>query len=182
MVPAGRALRLMTPSPARGIIRHVLQNQNGRELTPEQQEFVEDVGQNLLGWGLPRNMGRIYGYLLLQPGPATLDEIAGAVGLAKSGVSLATRRLVQLGLARGIAERGSRRLLYEALASVEAIFAARTAQGLDLVERLRQGARATTSASRRAQLEELAATMRDYLDLTPRVMQQMREQREMRQP
>jgi DNA-binding transcriptional regulator GbsR (MarR family) len=165
----------------RAIIRNVLQDRNAPQLTREQQEFVEDMGQNLLGWGLPRNMGRIYGYLLLQPGPVSLDTIAGAVGLAKSGVSLATRRLVQMGLARGFGERGSRRLLYEALPSLEAILSARTAQALDLAERLRQGAGATTSAARRAQLEELAETMRDYLELAPRVMRQMREQREMRQ-
>lgn len=170
----------MTARPWRGMIRHVPQDQNDPQLTREQEEFVEDMGQNLLGWGLPRNMGRIYGYLLLQPGPESLDRIAAAVGLAKSGVSLATRRLVQMGLARGIGERGSRRLLYEALPSLEAILAARTAQALDLAERFRQGARATTSARRRTQLEELAETMRDYLDLAPRVMQQMRQRREVR--
>jgi predicted transcriptional regulator len=164
------------------MIRNVQQSQNDPQLPREQRGFIEDMGQNMLGWGLPRNMGRIYGYLLLQAGPASLDEIAHAVGLAKSGVSLATRRLVQMGMVRGSGQRGSRRLLYEALPSVEAILAARAAQALDFVERLRQGARATASPGRRTQLEELADTMRDYLDLTPRVMQQMREKREMRQP
>ena len=139
------------------------------------------MGQHMMGWGLPRNVGRIYAYLLQRPGPASLDEIAGAAGLAKSGVSVATRHLVQMGLIRGIGERGSRRVLYEALLSLEAIFAARTAQAHEFMERMRQGARATSSTPRAAELEELAETMREYLDLFPRVMQQMRQTREVRQ-
>jgi DNA-binding transcriptional regulator GbsR (MarR family) len=159
-------------------MRYVLQNQNVQHLSTDQQGFIDDMGQHMLGWGLPRNTGRIYGYLLLQPGPASLDQIAGAVGMAKSGVSLATRQLVQLGLARGIGERGSRRLLYEALPSLEAIFAARNAQALELMERLRQGARAAESGPRRVQLERLAETMREFIDLAPRVMREMRDRRQ----
>ena len=155
----------------------MLQEQNEPHLPVEQREFIEDMGQHMLGWGLTRNLGRIYGYLLLQPGVASLDQIAEAVGMAKSGVSLATRQLVQLGLARGSGERGSRRLLYEALPSLEAVFAARNANALELMERLRQGARATASEPRRAQLEQLADAMREFIDLAPRVMREMRDRR-----
>jgi DNA-binding transcriptional regulator GbsR (MarR family) len=159
-------------------MRYVLQNQNVQHMTDQQYEFIEDMGQHMLGWGVPRNTGRIYGYLLLQPGTASLDQIAGAVGMAKSGVSLATRQLVHLGLARGVGERGSRRLLYEALPSLEAIYAARNAQTSDLMERLRQGARATESGERREQLEQLADMIRDFIELAPSVMREMRERRE----
>jgi DNA-binding transcriptional regulator GbsR (MarR family) len=155
----------------------VLHNQNLGQPSAKQLTFIEDMGQHLLGWGLPRNTGRIYGYLLIQPGSASLDQIAGAIGVAKSGVSLATRQLVQLGLARGIGERGSRRLLYEALPSLEAIFAARNAQGQDLMERLRQGADATESAPRRAELTQLADTMQEFFDLFPTVMRELRDRR-----
>jgi DNA-binding transcriptional regulator GbsR (MarR family) len=160
-----------------GRMRYVLQNQNVPHLPSGQRAFVEDMGQHMLGWGISRNTGRIYGYLLLQPGPASLDQIAGAIGMAKSGVSLATRQLVQLGLARGIGERGSRRLLYEALPNLEAIYAARNAQALDLMERLRQGARATESGTRRAELERLADTMQEFIDLFPTMMREMHDRR-----
>jgi DNA-binding transcriptional regulator GbsR (MarR family) len=159
-------------------MQYVLQKQNVQPMTEAQEAFIEDMGQHMLGWGLPRNTGRIYGYLLLQPGAVSLDQISGAIGTAKSGVSLATRQLGQLGMARGIGERGSRRLLYEALPSLEAIFAARNAQALDLLERLRQGARAAGSASRREQLQEMAETMQNFLDLAPGLMQEMRSRRQ----
>lgn len=156
----------------------MLENQNVQHPSEDQLAFIEDMGQYMLGWGLSRNVGRIYGYLLVQPGPASLDQIAGAVRLAKSGVSLAARQLVQLGLARGSGERGSRRLLYEALPSLEAIFAARNAQTLELMERLRQGARATESDTRRAQLEHLADSVREFFELAPRVMSELRNRRQ----
>src|ERR1041385_3261277 len=87
----------------------------------EMHAFIEDMGQLMAGWGLPRNTGRIWGYLLLRSEAAGLDRIAGDLGIAKSGVSVGARQLVQLGLARGLGERGSRRLLYEALPELEAI-------------------------------------------------------------
>jgi DNA-binding transcriptional regulator GbsR (MarR family) len=156
----------------------VLEKQNVQHLSAEQLAFIEDMGQYMLSWGVARNVGRIYAYLLLQPGPASLDQIADGVRLAKSGVSLAARHLVQLGLARGSGERGSRRLLYEALPSLEAISAARNAQTLELMERLRQGARATTSAARRAQLEDLADSIRLFVELAPSVMRELRDRRQ----
>ena len=159
-------------------MQYVLKNQNEQHPSQDQLEFIEDMGQHMLGWGLPRNTGRIYGYLILRPGPASLDEIAAAVGIAKSGVSLATRQLVHLGLARGTGERGSRRLLCEALPNLEAIFAARNAQALELIERLHQGARATASSQRRHQLEQLAETMQAFMDLAPQLLREMRNRRQ----
>jgi hypothetical protein len=46
------------------------------------------------------------------------------------------------------------------------------------MERVRQGARATGSAERRAQLEQLAETMREFMDLAPRVMLEMGDRRQ----
>ena len=106
-----------------------------------QQQFLEDMGQYMVGWGLPRISGRIYGCLLLQREPVSLDQIAADLGVAKSGASVAVRQLMALGLARSISQRGSRRLLYEVLYDLETIFDSRNAQMLGLVDRLRQGAR-----------------------------------------
>src|SRR5712692_8694353 len=107
-------------------------------MNQEQRQFIEDLGQHMAGWGLPRTTGRIYGYLLLQSKPASSDQIAAELEVAKSGVSVAVRQLLALGLARTIGQRGSRRLLYEALFDLEAIVAARNAQIVDFVDRLRQ--------------------------------------------
>src|SRR3982074_3518483 len=94
-------------------------------LSDEQEQFVEDLGQSVAGWGLPRTTGRIYAYLLLCTEPAGLDRIASDLEVAKSGASVATRQLVQLGLARTLGQRRSRRLLFEALYDPEAILSAR---------------------------------------------------------
>ncbi|HXM55105.1 MAG TPA: ArsR family transcriptional regulator [Candidatus Dormibacteraeota bacterium] len=142
--------------------------------------FVEDVGQLFAGWGLARNTGRIWGYLLLRNEPAGLDRIAGDLGIAKSGVSVGARQLVQLGLARGIGERGSRRLLYEALPELEAIFAARNASVIALHQTLRRGALAAADGVGRERLTDMAEMTQELMDLIPNLLQQLRQNRESR--
>lgn len=143
----------------------------------EQHEFVDDMGHHMVGWGLPRNTGLIYAYLLLRTEPASLDQIAADLGIAKSGVSVGTRQLVAMGMARGMGERGSRRLLYEALHSVDAIFAARNTRAQDLMDRLRQGARAAPPGPARERLEDMAHVMEALLRELPALLTRLREGR-----
>jgi DNA-binding transcriptional regulator GbsR (MarR family) len=149
-------------------------------MDPEQHAFVEDMGQHMVGWGLSRNTGRVYAYLLLRAEPASLDEISAGVGIAKSGVSVVTRRLAQLGLCRAIAERGSRRVLYEALYNLEGIMAARNSSTTDLMRRLRQGAQAAGDGRGRELLTDMAETLQAFVDMAPAVLQQVHEMRERR--
>jgi DNA-binding transcriptional regulator GbsR (MarR family) len=121
-----------------------------------QSTFIEDMGQMMVGWGIARTSGRIYAYLLLKREPATLDDIAAELGIAKSGASVAARRLVQLGLARAAGQPGSRRVLYEPIDNLEAMTSARTAQMHQLVARLRQGARAASGTQSRQRMEVMA--------------------------
>jgi len=132
----------------------------------------------MAGWGLPPNTGRIWAYLLLQTGPASLDEIAGELGIAKSGVSVGSRQLVQLGLARGMGERGSRRLRYEALHNLEAIFAARNASLVTFLERLRQGTGVAPPGVARERLAEMADMVQALADEVPAFLQRLREMRQ----
>jgi DNA-binding transcriptional regulator GbsR (MarR family) len=125
-------------------------------MTGAQLTFIEDMGQLMAGWGIPRTTGRIYAYLLLQRAPATLDGIAADLEIAKSGASVASRQLAQLGLARAVGQPGSRRLLYEALYNLDSIVAARTSQMHGLVARLRQGARAASAGQGRRRLQDMA--------------------------
>ncbi|HEY7199159.1 MAG TPA: transcriptional regulator, partial [Candidatus Dormibacteraeota bacterium] len=133
------------------------------------------MAQLTAGWGLPPNTGRIWAYLLLQPGPASLDEIAGELGIAKSGASVGSRQLVQLGLARGMGERGSRRLRYEALHNLEAIFAARNASLVTFLERLRQGTGVAPPGVARERLAEMADMVQALADEVPAFLQRLRE-------
>jgi len=133
-------------------------------MTPEQRQFVDDMGQHMVGWGLPRTTGRLYGLLLLQAEPVSLDQLSLHLEMAKSGVSVAMRQLLALGLARSGGRRGSRRLLYEALYDVESVLAARNAQMLNLIDRLHQGARAASAGAARQRLADMAATVEDWMD------------------
>lgn len=83
------------------------------ELTPEQQRFIEDVSQLLVPWGMPIAAARLYVFLLLTKIPVTLDEIAEALGISKSGASTAAQYLLGGGIARRIGEPGSKRIRYE---------------------------------------------------------------------
>lgn len=132
----------------------------------------------MVGWGLPRNTGRIYGYLLLQSEPASLARVAAELGIAHSGVSVATRQLVQLGLARGTGQRGSKRLLYEALHNLDAIFAARTAMLVDLLARLRQGARVAPAGPGQRRLEEMADMVQEIYEELPALVRRIGERRQ----
>jgi DNA-binding transcriptional regulator GbsR (MarR family) len=147
------------------------------DITDDQHRFIEDMGQHMVGWGVPRNTGRVYAYLLLRPGPAGLDAIASDLEIAKSGASVATRQLVQFGLARALGARGSRRVLFEALHNLEAIFGARNAQARDLMERFREGAAVAPPGPRRQQLEEMVSTLDELLAVVPGVLRQIRERR-----
>jgi predicted transcriptional regulator len=83
------------------------------ELTPAQQQFVDDFAYLLLPWGLPITSARLYAYLLLVEVPVTLDEFAGSLGISKSNASVAARELETAGMARRQTDRGSKRIRYE---------------------------------------------------------------------
>jgi DNA-binding transcriptional regulator GbsR (MarR family) len=76
--------------------------------------FMDDIATLMIPWGWPRNVGRMYGYLLLSDGPVTLDKIAADLRIAKSNASVAARTLEQFGNARRHSEPGSKRIYYTA--------------------------------------------------------------------
>ena len=153
-------------------VQNVLQVSNAA-----QHEFIEDMGQHMVGWGVPRNTGRVYAYLLLATEPASLDRLSAELGMAKSGASVAARQLVGFGMARAIGQRGSRRTLYEALHSIEGIFAARNARAGELLARLRQGARAAPPGIGRQRLADMADTMDELIREMPAMIQRIRDRR-----
>ncbi len=146
-------------------------------MTGAQTTFIEDMGQLMAGWGIPRNTGRIYAYLLLQRELATLDDISADLNIAKSGASVGARQLAQLGLARAVGQPGSRRVLYEALYNIDSIIAARTAQMNDLVARLRQGARAASGGQGRQRMQAMADWCEEWTKQFPIVMRRLEKRR-----
>lgn len=99
----------------------------------------------MVAWSLPRTTGRVYGYLLLRPDPATLDEIAKDLEVAKSGASVATRQLVSFGMARTHRQRGSKRLGFDAIYDLKGVIDAREVQLQLFLDRLKEGANVANS-------------------------------------
>ena len=79
---------------------------------PEATQYVERMGLLWEAQGLPRIAGRMLGYLALQPAPATLDDLAGALGVSKASVSVDARRLEALSLVQRVGRPGDRRDYY----------------------------------------------------------------------
>lgn len=135
-----------------------------RRLNAAQQHFVENMGQLMATWGLPRNTGRLYAYLLLRAAPVSLDEIAADIGVAKSGASVGARQLTTFGLARASGERGSRRIRYEPVYALEPMFEARQRQFAALMARFHEGARAAPAGAPRQRLVAMANTLERVVD------------------
>ena len=115
-------------------------------------------------WGLPRNTGRLYAYLLLRAAPVSLDEIVADISVAKSGASVSARQLAAFGLARASGERGSRRVRYEPVYALEPMFEARQRQFAALMARFHEGARAAPAGAPRQRLVAMANTLERVVD------------------
>ena len=133
-------------------------------MTAAQHEFVDHMGQQMVGWNLARTTGRVWAYLLVRGEPAVLDDIARDLDVAKSGASVAARQLVAFGLARSTGERGSRRVLFSAIDNMEAMFAARSESARSLQKLLLEGARAASRSGTRATLSDMATGIGEILE------------------
>jgi DNA-binding transcriptional regulator GbsR (MarR family) len=121
-----------------------------------EQRFIEDVTRLLLPWGVPPVAARLYGYLLLCPGPVSLDRITEGLGVSKSSASVAAKLLESYTLARRHREPGTKRALYAVADDYEAMIRQQN-QLLDaLAEQLNVGARIGTSREASARLKEMA--------------------------
>jgi len=133
------------------------------KLNPAERHFVEDMGRMMVAWSLPRTTGRVYGYLLLRPDPATLDEIAKDLEVAKSGASVATRQLVSFGMARTHRQRGSKRLGFDAIYDLKGVIAARELQTRLFLEGLREGARVASSPLVRRKMANMTESLDAFI-------------------
>ena len=132
-------------------------------LTAAERAFVENMGRLMVGWGLPRTTGRVYAYLLLSPKPATLDQIAKELEVAKSGASVATRQLVAFGMARTHRQPGSKRLGFDAIYDLGGLLAARETQTRLFMESLREGGRAAASPAVRRKIGDMSEAIEDVV-------------------
>ena len=76
----------------------------------EAQNYIEEMGIVMEGFGLPRMWGRVFGALLLaDPPEQTADQLAQALQASRGSISTATRMLEQAGLIERLSKPGHRK-------------------------------------------------------------------------
>src|SRR5262245_15561199 len=87
---------------------------NKRQLPLAVERFVLHWGEMGGQWGVNRSVSQIHALLYLSERPLTADEIADALGLARSNVSNSIKELLGWNLIRRVPIRGDRRDHFEA--------------------------------------------------------------------
>jgi DNA-binding transcriptional regulator GbsR (MarR family) len=122
--------------------------------------FMDDIAALMMPWGWPRNVGRMYGYLLLSDKPVTLDKMAEDLRIAKSNASVAARTLEQFGNARRHSEPGSKRIYYSAPDVVSGPFASKA----ELFDRIVGLLAANLTIGRTGEVNERLETMANFYE------------------
>src|SRR6266542_6631730 len=82
------------------------------------ERFILHWGDMGGQWGVNRSVSQIHALLYLSERPLTAEEIAAALGLARSNVSNSIRELMAWNLIRRVPVKGDRRDHFEAEADV----------------------------------------------------------------
>lgn len=143
-------------------------------MTPEEESFVNDMGDTLAGWHLRRATGRTYGYLLLRGEPCTSETLREDLALSAGAVSEAVRELVSWGLARTVPQSGSRRILIEAAGGFEQLLAASHERSRAFIRTL-QGAEGLTDDRRATErLHDVTNLFSSYIEAGEQVLRSRR--------
>ena len=85
-----------------------------RPITPELDQFVEDMALRYEDEGFPPMAGRLAGWLLVCDPPwQTASELADVLGASPGSISTMTRMLIQCGLVERVAVPGQRTAAFQ---------------------------------------------------------------------
>ncbi len=126
-------------------------------MTEHERDFVEAMARHFEAEGVPRIGGRIFGFLLLQDKPCSLDDLAAQLEISKASASTNARLLEQWALIGPTSVPGDRRDYYEAAADQTKPLEFRLHRVRELGTLLRQGA---AGASKPEVSERLASMAR----------------------
>jgi DNA-binding transcriptional regulator GbsR (MarR family) len=85
---------------------HVMQLSTGK------LQFIEEMGRYFEQYGVARIGGRVFGLLMLAEQPLSLDEMAAALGVARSSISTNVRVSESAGMVERVTFPGDRRDYY----------------------------------------------------------------------
>ena len=152
---------------------------NRKHLPLALERFVLHWGEMGGQWGVNRSVSQIHALLYASERPLSSEEIAAALGIARSNVSNSLRELLAWGIIRSIPVRGDRRTFYEAETDpwtlVSRIAAGRKARELDpAAAALRQCLEtAHGDAAVSPIVERRLRAMLDFVERTSRWYEQM---------
>jgi DNA-binding Lrp family transcriptional regulator len=95
------------------------------DLRAEERQFIESIAELLAPWGMSLMSGRVYGYILLNQGTVSVNQIAAALGTSNVAAWNAARSLEAFGHVRRYGEQGSKRALYGPTDNFDAPFVKR---------------------------------------------------------
>ena len=91
-------------------------------LTAIQRRFILNWGEMGARWGINRTVAQIHALLFLSARPLPADEIAAALGVARSNVSTSLRELQGWGIVKVVHQLGDRRDHFESMKDVWEMF------------------------------------------------------------
>lgn len=104
------------------------------------RDFIESMGRQFEEDGAPRIAGRLFGLLMVQEEPCSLDDVAELLQVSKGSASSNARLLEQLGIAERVTRAGDRRDYYQISPDIGERTLERAVQGLGrMLQRLRGG-------------------------------------------
>lgn len=136
-------------------------------LRPGEREAVEEMASLLAPWGLPMSQGRVYAYVLLNPQPVGLDQMAADLEMSKAGAWTAATQLERFGHIRRWGTPGSKRALFGPAEDCTAIMTKHSALfgALGrLFQRCAQTAASGEVAGRMEELSDFHLSMRQAMD------------------
>lgn len=116
-------------------------------MTEAELEFVEAMGRHFEAEGVPRIGGRMFGLLLLQEEPCSLDDLVDQLEVAKASASTNARLLEQWALIEQVSVPGDRRDYYQAAPDQTRTLEFRLARIREYGVLLRQGAAAASRSA-----------------------------------
>ncbi|CAI9389870.1 GbsR/MarR family transcriptional regulator [Niallia sp. Sow4_A1] len=84
------------------------------QLNIARERVIDSVAQNMDLYGVTESIGRLYGMLLFQQDPMTLDEMKEELGMSKTSMSTSVRTLLELKMVDKVWRKGVRKDLYKA--------------------------------------------------------------------
>lgn len=136
-------------------------------LREDELRFIDEVAALLAPRGMPTSAGRVYGYVLLNEAPVSLDQIAAQLDMSKGGAWNAAKTLERCGQVRRYGERGSKRALYGPTENYDAAMLEQSALMGAMGALMEESAKITSSGRVAGRLRDMARfhlTMREIIE------------------